>query len=67
VATGLHSELTRLGYEVTDLGAGEHLATRGQTVVRVKIHDRPAVSVGVDGRGFPTAPPDGVVVELTVA
>jgi hypothetical protein len=67
VAAQLDSELTRLGYEVTDLGAGEQLATRGETVVRVKVHDRPALSVRADGRGFPNAPSDSIVVELTVA
>jgi hypothetical protein len=67
VTEELRRELGRLGYEVTDLGAGEHQATREETSVRFKIHDRPAVSVAADGRGFPTAPPDGLVVELTLA
>ena len=67
VAAQLDKELTRLGYDVAELGEGEHLATRGETVVRVKVHDRPAVSVGSDGRGFPTAPADGIVVELSLA
>jgi hypothetical protein len=67
VAEELGRELDRLGYEVSDLGAGEYLASRDGTVVRLKIHDRPAVSIGGDGRGFPTAPPDGIVVELTLS
>lgn len=66
VATALTAELERLGYGVSDLGAGEHLADREGTVVRVKVHDRPRLSVSSDGRGFATAPADGIVVEMTV-
>jgi hypothetical protein len=66
VADGLTSELDRLGYAVSDLGAGEFLANRDGTVVRMKIHDRPALSVRADGRGFPTAPPEGIVVEMAL-
>lgn len=66
VTTQLNGELARLGYEVADLGGGEYLASRGETVVRVRVHDRPSLSVGADGRGFPTAPEDGIVVEVTL-
>ena len=66
VSSELTAELERLGYTVNDLGAGEHLADRDGTVVRVKVHDRPRLSVSSDGRGFTTAPPDGIVVEMTV-
>jgi hypothetical protein len=66
LATQLDDELSRLGYEVTDMGGGDHVARRGETVVRVKVHDHPAVSARADGRGFPTAPPEGIVVEFTL-
>jgi hypothetical protein len=66
VADGLTDELERIGYAVSDLGAGEFLADREGTVVRMKIHDRPALSVRANGRGFPTAPPDGIVVEMAL-
>ena len=67
VTAQLDAELSRLGYAIDDLGGGEQLATRDDVVVRVRVHDRPALSVGADGRGFPTAPPDSLVVELAVA
>jgi len=67
VTAQLDAELARLGYAIDDLGGGERLSTRDDVVVRVRVHDRPAVSVAADGRGFPTAPPDSIVVELAVA
>lgn len=67
VTAQLDAELARLGYAIDDLGGGERLSTRDDVVVRVRVHDRPAVSVAADGRGFPTAPPDSIVVEFAVA
>lgn len=67
VASELGDELERLDFEMSDLGGGEYLATRDQTVIRVRVHDRPAVSVAEDGRGFSTADPDSIVVEISIA
>jgi hypothetical protein len=66
VGAALADELERLGYEITTLAPHEAVASKGADRVKVTIHARPDTVLTGKLPTYPTAPPDSVVVELSL-